>query len=226
METLDSIPPITEDDIVQFLVNTPSFFERHAELLGSVQLTSPHGQRAVSLQERQVELLREKLRHLEQKYTDMIRHGQENVAIADKLHRWTCQVLQARDPSAVPATLEAELSQCFQVPQVALRLWGVDEAYVGLPQAQPVSADAKAFASSLTSPYCGANKALEAVAWLPQPHAVASMALVPLRQASAAPAVGLLVLASDDAHRFHAAMGTEFLERIGELAAAALARLY
>jgi len=56
-----SIQGITEDDIANFLLNTPGFFERHAELLGSIQLTSPHGQRAVSLQERQMELLREKM---------------------------------------------------------------------------------------------------------------------------------------------------------------------
>jgi len=52
--------PITEDDIANFLVNTPDFFARHAELLSAVRLTSPHGQRAVSLQERQAEMLREK----------------------------------------------------------------------------------------------------------------------------------------------------------------------
>jgi uncharacterized protein YigA (DUF484 family) len=39
------------------------------------------------------------------------------------------------------------------------------------------------------------------------------------------PAFGLLVLASDQAQRFHASMGTDFLERIGELASAALTRL-
>jgi uncharacterized protein YigA (DUF484 family) len=65
------------------------FFERHAELLASVQLTSPHGQRAVSLQERQMEMLRERIKGLERKIIEMIRHGQDNVAIADRLHRWT-----------------------------------------------------------------------------------------------------------------------------------------
>ncbi|MCB1940190.1 MAG: DUF484 family protein, partial [Rhodocyclaceae bacterium] len=45
--------PITEDDIANYLANTPDFFERHAELLASVHLTSPHSKRAVSLQERQ-----------------------------------------------------------------------------------------------------------------------------------------------------------------------------
>ena len=61
-----SIHGITEDDIANYLANTPGFFERHAELLGSVQLTSPHGQRAVSLQERQMEMLRDKIKGLEQ----------------------------------------------------------------------------------------------------------------------------------------------------------------
>jgi len=56
---------ITEVDIANYLANTPGFFERHAELLGSIQLTSPHGQRAVSLQERQMEMLRDKIRGLE-----------------------------------------------------------------------------------------------------------------------------------------------------------------
>jgi hypothetical protein len=53
---------ITEGDIANYLANTPGFFERHAELLASVQLTSPHGQRAVSLQERQMEMLRERIK--------------------------------------------------------------------------------------------------------------------------------------------------------------------
>jgi uncharacterized protein YigA (DUF484 family) len=37
-------------------------FERHAELLATVQLSSGHGSRAVSLQERQAGMLREKIR--------------------------------------------------------------------------------------------------------------------------------------------------------------------
>jgi hypothetical protein len=57
-----SIQGITEDDIANYLANTPGFFERHAELLASIQLASPHGQRAVSLQERQMEMLRERSR--------------------------------------------------------------------------------------------------------------------------------------------------------------------
>ena len=56
---------ITEQDIANYLANTPGFFERHSELLASVQLNHPHGQRTVSLQERQAQMLREKIKSLE-----------------------------------------------------------------------------------------------------------------------------------------------------------------
>ena len=47
--TINANDGITEDDIAGYLANNPGFFERHAELLASVQLSSPHGTRAVSL---------------------------------------------------------------------------------------------------------------------------------------------------------------------------------
>lgn len=225
MDTRDTIPPITEDDIAQFLVNTPDFFERHAELLASVQLTSPHGQRAVSLQERQAELLREKIRHLELKAAEMIRHGQENVQIAHRLHRWTRGLLLVSAPAERPSAIVRSLETEFQVPQAAMKVWGVSEAWADQPFAQGASADARAFATSLTVPYCGANPGLEAARWLADPQAAASLALVPLRLEAGQPAFGLLVLGASDPRRFSADMGTDFLERIGELASAALSPL-
>ena len=92
---------ITEDEIANYLVHTPGFFERNAQLLASIQLTSPHGQRAVSLQERQMEMLRDKIRGLEKRIMEMIRHSQENEAIADRLHRWVRAVMLAHDLSLI-----------------------------------------------------------------------------------------------------------------------------
>ncbi len=80
--------PITEDDIAHYLASNPEFFQRHAELLSTVQLTSPHGHRAVSLQERQAEMLRDKIKVLELRIMEMIRAGSENMVIADRLQRW------------------------------------------------------------------------------------------------------------------------------------------
>lgn len=220
-----TIPPITEDDIANYLANTPDFFERHAGLLAAVQLTSPHGHRAVSLQERQAEMLREKIKGLERKAAEMIRHGHENTTIADKLQRWTLQLLNTREAADLPAVATSGVAAHFSVPQAAVKLWGVAPAFAGLPCAQGVSDDAQAFASSLVKPYCGGNPGLEAATWLADPAAAASLALIPLRAGDGPQAFGLLVLASPDAQRFAADMGTDFLERIGELAAAALTRL-
>jgi len=213
---------ITENDIAHYLANNPGFFERHAELLASVQLTSPHGHRAVSLQERQMEMLRDRIKGLELKIVEMIRHGQENMAIADRLHRVIRALLLTPQAAALPERLVQALQHEFMIPQVGVRLWSIDAAYDGLPFASGVSDDARSFASSLTLPYCGVNNGFEAARWLPDPATVTSLALIPLR---AQEVFGLLVLGSPDPTRYAADMGTEFLMRIGEVSAAALSRL-
>jgi uncharacterized protein YigA (DUF484 family) len=225
VSTATGIQGITEHDIANYLANTPAFFERHAELLGAVQLTSPHGARAVSLQERQMEMLRERLKGLEHKIIEMIRHGQENMAIADKLHRWTRTLMQTSRPAELPDVLVRELTHQFLIPQAGIRVWGADAAYANLPWARGVSADVKSFATSLGVPYCGVNSGFEAAQWLDEPASAVSMALIPLCRASGQEAFGMLVLASPDPTRYTAEMGTEFLARIGEIASAALWRL-
>ena len=141
--------PITEQDIANFLINSPDFFERHAQLLASVQLTSPHGNRAVSLQERQAEMLREKIKALEQRIMEMVRHGNDNMVIADRMQRWVLTLLRVSESRELPQRLADELARQFIVPQVAIRVWGVDDAYADEAFASGVSEDAQAFASSL-----------------------------------------------------------------------------
>jgi len=225
--------PITEDDIANYLANTPDFFERHAELLAAVQLSSPHSQRTISLQERQASLLRDKIRMLEQRIMDMIRNVNENMVLSDKLLLWARTLFLSTDAQGLPQLIADELGDQFSVPQVGIKVWGVAPAYAGCGFAQGVSDDAKLFATSLTEPFCGVNTGLEAISWLPEPQAAVSLAILPLRGAplvggsasGVAPAFGLLVLASPDAQRFNSTMGTDFLERIADLASAALTRL-
>jgi uncharacterized protein len=217
------ITGITEADIAHFLASNPAFFERHAELMASITLTSPHGQRAVSLQERQMEMLRERIKGLEMRIVDMIRHGQENLTIADRIHRTTRRLLLTTDASLLPTRLVETLKHEFLIPQAGLRLWDVAEAHAGQPWAQGASDDARTFAASLTMPYCGANSGFEAARWLDDGATVASLAMLPLRQGD--DCFGLLVLGSPDPTRYAADMGTDFLVRIGEVASAALSRL-
>jgi hypothetical protein len=154
---------------------------------------------------------------------EMIRHSQENVAIADRLHRFTRSILLTSDPAALPERMVRSLKHEFLIPQAAIRLWGVSAAYAGEDFAQPASDDVKSFAASLSVPYCGVNAGFEAAGWLDDPGTVMSLAMIPLRQGDAT--IGLLVLGSPDPTRYGAEMGTEFLMRIGDMAAAALSRL-
>ncbi|QXZ09363.1 DUF484 family protein [Comamonas sp. Y33R10-2] len=219
---------ITEESIADYLQHNPEFFERNAQMLANVRLVSGHGPRAVSLQERQAEMLREKLKGLEHRIMDMVRHGSENASIANKIHQWTHALVKVQDLRELPHALTASLQHIFDVPQVALRLWNVAGAHSGTVYTMGVSEDAKTFASSLTMPFCGPNMGFEAANWLHQPHTVQSMAMLTLHDGamdSTSNVFGMLVLGSPDPTRFDATMGLEFLSRISELASASLSRM-
>lgn len=226
--------PITEDDIANFLVNTPDFFERHAELLSAVKLTSPHSHRAVSLQERQAEMMREKIRVLELRMMDMMRHGTENEVLIERMQRWVKTLLMTSNARDLPHTIADHIQHDFMVPQVAIKVWGVGEPFQIEPFAQGATDAIKEFAASLAAPYVGLNQHFEAVQWLPEPEAAQSVAIIALRAtrpedtpqtAAAQPVIGLLVLASPDPQRYYEGMGTTIIERMGDLASAALSHL-
>jgi uncharacterized protein YigA (DUF484 family) len=86
----------------------------------------------------------------------------------------------------------------------------------------------------LAAPYVGINQHFDAVQWLAEPEAAQSVALIALRvtrpedtpqTAAAQPVIGLLVLASPDPQRYYEGMGTTIIERMGDLASAALSHL-
>jgi uncharacterized protein YigA (DUF484 family) len=170
-------------------------------------------------------MLRDKIRGLESRVVEMIRHGQENVTIADKMQTWMLSLLTTPIARDLPDTLVQELQTQFSIPQTAIKVWEVAAPFAECDFAAGVSDDARSFAASLSTPFCGPNAGLEAITWLPEPAAAKSVALIALRSGAAPQAFGLLVLASPDAERFTSGMGTDFLQRIGELASAALSRL-
>ena len=218
--------PISGDTVAQYLRDNPSFFDVHAELLASVTVPHPHGGRAVSLVERQVDVLREKHKVLEMRLADLIRIGRENDAIGERLQRWTRDLLRERDLRRLPAIVTDGLAVGFSVPQVALRLWRLPEVHQSLACAAEVPATIHTRIDELRQPYCGLNAEVPEAAWLVAGGSqTRSLALLPMRVGAAPESFGLLVLGSPDPARFQASMGTAYLERIAETASAALSRL-
>jgi uncharacterized protein YigA (DUF484 family) len=185
--------------------------------------------RAVSLQERQIELQRDKTKALELKLAEMVRYAQENDAIQNKLQRWVRSLLLHADNVTLPDAMIASIKSEFAMPQAALKLWGTHEQYAHKHWSQGASADVMSFAGSLTQPFCGPNTGYEASQWLSEPESAKSLAMIALRPVAGTAHLpscyGLLVLGSSEPERFRTGMGTDFLQRIGDLGSAALARL-
>jgi uncharacterized protein YigA (DUF484 family) len=147
---------------------------------------------------------------------DMVRHGNENVIIADRLQRWARNCCRCARAARCRPPSSAEIENQFMVPQVAIKVWDVDSRYGQEAFAEGVSEDAKSFASSLTAARIAASipASRRSTGSRTAPRAVA--ALMPLRDGAvntAEPAFGMLVLASPDPQRFQSGMGTDFLER-------------
>lgn len=209
--------------VARYLADHPHFFEEYAGLLGELKLASPVTGKAVSLQERQLEVMRDKYRALELRMAELLRTAEANAAIADRFHGWHQDLLRAGDAANMPHVVADGLVKRFGVPQATLRLWQLACGHEGNWYASGVSEDARLFAASLRTPYCGSNRDFEAVRWLDDSEAVRSTVMVALR--AKGETFGLLVLGSPDLERFTDSMATDFLVHIGETASTALAPL-
>jgi uncharacterized protein len=211
------------EDVAHYLQDHPEFFEQYSDLLNLVTLPDPHSGRAISITEKQMVNLRDKVRALEAKLVELIGFGEENDAISGKVHGLAVALIAAVDQATVIRALYSHLGGAFAVPHVTLRLWG-DRQGDG-HEFEPVADAVKAFASGLQQPYCGAVSGQESVAWFGEPAThLRSMTQIALRDTGGA-CFGLLVMASEEAHRFYPELGTLYLERIGDMASAALRRV-
>ena len=211
--------------VAQYLTEHPRFFEEHASLIADFKLASPLSGKAVSLQERQMEVMRDKYKALELRLSELMRLAAENEAIANKFHRWTQVMLEAEDHGSMPHAIVSGLKSAFEVPQATLRVWGTVPEFAGEWFVRGVSDDARIFANSLLAPYCGSNKDFEAVRWLDDASGIQSTVILPLRRKGDKQAFGLLIMGSPDPGRFTSMMGTDFLVNMAETASTALSWL-
>jgi uncharacterized protein YigA (DUF484 family) len=215
---------LNDQVIAQFLRAEPQFFDRNAHLLTEIVLPSQHGGIAVSLVERQQLAQRDKIRVLESKLAELILFGEENDAISERVHRLSLGLLAARNFDALIATITHNLSEDFQVPHVALRLWARphDDNDASSEEFNDVDIELRGWVDGLLTPYCGHRPGLDISNWFGEASVpLKSFAMVALRGENA---FGLLVLASEDEQRFYPEMGTLYLKRIGELISVALLR--
>lgn len=228
------------DAVAQYLQHNPKFFEDYADLMAQIFVPHPHGGRAISLPERQMLTLREKVRSLEHTLADLVETGHSNVALSDKMHRLTLALLAAAPVSSarVIETLDYHLREDFAIPHMVFRVWGVRGGMDSPAQAGEIGEALRQLVAAPDAPgklpYCGPIHAFtangtpvgeELAGWFGEaaPH-LKSLALMAVRGNGGGG--GLLALASEDEHRFYAGMGTLYLERLAESLSAALTQLF
>ena len=211
------------DEVARYLRENPVFFEDYADMLAEISIPHPHGGGAIALSDRQVLALREKNKALESRLAELLQIGEENDAIGERMHRLCLALLSALDEQSLFAVLYLHLREDFGVPHSAIRIWcAAPEAYAQRAEFGPVSDSLKSYAASLARPYCGASVDPEAAAWFGESAShVRSVAHMALKDKEC---FGLLVLGSEDVSRFYPEMGTLYLNRLGEIAGAALLR--
>ncbi len=218
-------PPtqLAEDQIADFLVAHPDFFERHGAVLARIKLPHQRGSAAISLVERQVLVLRDRHATLERKLHELIENGRTNDAIADRMHRLTRRLLRARDAAGVLAGLETSLREDFGASRWVLLAIDSTLASLGNTQSGHVrvvprgSPELKIFETFFESgrPRSGQIRDTQReYLFGGEGSPVGSTVLIPLGDRAG---LGILAIASHDTERYLPTMSTDFLVRIGEI---------
>lgn len=219
----------SEDSIADYLQSNPDFFERHGTLLTRLKLPHNRGAAAVSLIERQVLALREKNQALENRLRELIEVARGNDALAIKIHRLACRLIRTRSAPALLEALESSLREDFGASEWLLLLAPAQESELRritsrhLRIVDSAAPEWKMFETLFESakPRCGQIRDSQRdFLFGAGTVEIGSAALVPLGRE---PSAGLLAIGSPDAERFHPAMSTEFLARIGDLVSEAVA---
>jgi uncharacterized protein YigA (DUF484 family) len=222
---------INDSSVTQYLETYPDFFERNAALLAKLRL--PHlreSSATVSLVERQVEVLRDRNQGLERKLAELVDVARANDALANRIHCLSLRLIRGRTLLETINAVETSLREDFDARNSVLLLFMEQARYLEptagrfLKTADPGDDLVKSFESLLQSgkPRCGQIRdAQRDFLFGKDSVEIGSVALAPL---GAKGALGLLAIGASDADRFHPAMSTEFLTRIGELLANALTR--
>ena len=219
----------SEKSIVRFLRDNPDFFERHLDLLADMILPHDH-QGAISLVERQVQILREQKDAHKKRLNTLIANAKTNEKLSTQIHQLILTLLDSQNLDDVLDIVQTRLSKDFNADTVVVRLFNT--GHPSLPArpdvidwSEPVMG---AFEKIIKErrPACGQLKhgQLESL-FSDEAGQIASAALIPLVESEQSKTCyGMLAIGSHERDRFRADMGTLFLTQIGNILARVLKR--
>lgn len=219
-----SEPVLDESAVVTWLKQHPDLLERHPELLEQLELAHASGA-AVSLIERQVELLRVRNRRLEDRLEKLLDNARDNEQRAAKVQRLARTLIRAPSMAAIAAGLRQRMQEDFDIDDCTIGLSSslhTRHDIEGIVPIEPEGALARAYDNFLRTRLteCGPIDEARARLLFPRaPRPIHSAAVVPLERDKS---LGLVALGAHDAERFQPRQGKLFLEMVAELVSAAI----
>ena len=214
-----NIDGVSKKDVVEFLHKHPRFFESHIDLLAEMRLPHPSG-KAVSLIERQVNVLRENNFNLEQKLNNLIQIARDNDKLNARIQKMALALMETSGLDDLLYAVQDIMRSEFNADVVVLRLFRQPLGASSVDEINFITRDSnleqlfnKFFQQN--KPICGPLDEHQAEFLFAESAAdISSAALVPICDSEC---FGLLAIGSYDTKHFHNAMGTIFLTYIGEM---------
>ena len=210
---------LDDDQVAEYLRSQPEFFINNQQLLAELRLIHPSG-KAVSLIERQVQVLREQNDDLKNRLMELVDVARDNDRVNQRMHSLMMDLLAADTLIALLDRLEHHLRLEFKADAVSIQLTTVSDALQRETATRKLLLNAEEkqlFAKPLTenTPLCGRlhSDQLEYL-FGEQAVAIESSAVIPIGDKIP---LGMLAIGSREANRFHCNMGTLFLNHLGEL---------
>lgn len=215
-DDLDQATDEREEQIADYLIAHPDYFNRHPKALAAIDIPHPTGD-AVSLIERQVRTLRDQSTKYRRQLEGLVAVARENDGLAKRLHRLTLALIETHSFDEVLNTLQDELREQFRADAVEMKLFAAEQLEAHAHEPGPAL-----FRDFLkrARPNCGQlDKEKLEYLFGPQAGETGSAALIPL---TAPPLAGVLAIGSRDPERFHEGKSVDFLQRLAEVVSAKL----
>jgi len=225
--------PITLDaeTIAEYLHQNPEFFEENPDVLAELNI-SHQVSGAISLVERQLGTLREQNKKFKSQLESLVHIARDNDTLNERMHKLTLNLMDANSLNDIYIALDDSLRGDFEADAVTIKLF-VDPSQTNIdldsdliqtvfvPLEDPRLDSFKTILSN-EKPVCGPLKP-EQLSYLfnDQADDIKSTALIPLGgdlcSSTGCNYLGILAIGSHDENRFHAHIGTLFLNNLGEI---------
>jgi len=159
---------------------------------------------------------------LVERFAELVLNAEENDAIANKIHKFTVLLQQAKRFDTAEQLISFQLPEEFNISETCLRIWAnplnsydAENLVFG-----EVPESIQNWVKNIHNVYCGGVPTSIVIDdWFIEP--AGSIAVLPLRNETV---YGFLALSSEQHERFYVGMGTDFLQKLGDHISAALTR--